>query len=112
MNTRIVLAGLAVPLFASVALAASVAPSTAIDPLPAGPGHDTTVKVCSGCHAPGIIAAQQHDRAGWHEIVETMASRGAMASDAELSEIEVYLAAHFAPSSAKAPPAPPATSPS
>ena len=90
------LAGVA---FAGVALAATGTPPvlTSADPLPAGPGHDTTAKVCSGCHAPGIITKQRHDRAGWHEIVETMASRGAMASDAELAEIETYLTTHFPP---------------
>ena len=103
MISRIALAAVRVPVFTSFAVASAAAPvlAPAVDPLPLGPGHDTTAKVCSGCHAPGIIVAQQHDRAGWHEIVETMASRGAMASNAELAEIEVYLATHFAPPSSK-----------
>ena len=67
----------------------------AASPLPAGAGHDTMVRVCSGCHAPEIAAQQRLDPAGWKELVDTMASRGAAASDAELSQITDYLATHF-----------------
>ncbi|MBU3079306.1 hypothetical protein [Sphingomonas quercus] len=64
-------------------------------PLPPGPGHDTMVRVCSGCHAPDIAAQQRLTPDGWHELVEMMANNGAVATDAELAEITVYLTRSF-----------------
>lgn len=63
--------------------------------LPPGAGHDTTVRVCSSCHAPEIAAQQRLDAAGWHELVETMAERGAQGSDADFAQITDYLARNF-----------------
>jgi competence protein ComEA len=63
--------------------------------LPPGPGHDTMVKVCSGCHDPAIAAQQRLSHDGWVELVNTMAARGAPATDAQLDEITTYLAASF-----------------
>lgn len=86
--------------------AAAVTPATP-DPFPAGPGRATTMRVCSGCHAPAVAAGQRMTHEGWTETVETMASRGAMASDAELAEIVDYLSRSF-PTPAPASAAPPA----
>lgn len=63
--------------------------------LPAGTAHDLTVRVCSACHAPEIVTQQRLSRDGWHELVNTMASRGAQATDEELEQITDYLAAHY-----------------
>jgi competence protein ComEA len=63
--------------------------------LPPGPGHDTMVKVCSGCHDPSIAAQQRLSHDGWVELVNTMAARGAPATDAQLDEITAYLAKSF-----------------
>ncbi len=102
MTNRLFPAIMATSLFTSVALATTAAqtPPDATSSLPAGPGRDSVVRVCSGCHALGVVTREQHDEAGWREIVDTMASRGAMASNSELAEIQSYLASHFAPTAA------------
>ena len=66
--------------------------------LPAGPGRDLMVRVCSPCHSPDAAADQQLDPAGWKEVVDQMAAKGAMATDAEFDEIVRYLANAFPPS--------------
>lgn len=63
--------------------------------LPPGPGHDTMVRVCSGCHAPEIAAQQRLSQEGWKDLVDTMAGRGAQGSDADFAEITAYLAKNF-----------------
>jgi competence protein ComEA len=96
---------------ASIALAMLAVPAairsqeTEAPALPAGPGHDTMVRVCSACHAPEIAAQQRLNRAGWDELVETMVSRGAQANEAEVAEIKAYLAKNF-PEQPAAPAAP------
>ena len=53
------------------------------------------IRVCSQCHAPDMAADQQLDLAGWKSLVDLMASKGAVATDAELDEIVHYLANAF-----------------
>ncbi len=62
---------------------------------PAGPGHDTTLRICSTCHSPGVAAQQRLSPDGWKSIVEQMAGFGAPGTDAELAEITAYLAKSF-----------------
>ena len=64
-------------------------------PLPTGPGHATVMKVCSGCHAPEVVAQQRLTSEGWHDIVEKMADHGALGTDAEFAEITDYLVRNF-----------------
>lgn len=71
------------------------------DPFPAGTGHDLVLRVCSGCHDPAIAAQQRLTPDGWKELVNTMASRGAAATDAELDQITAYLAKSFPAAPAK-----------
>ncbi len=63
--------------------------------LPAGQGRELTIRVCSQCHDPEVVADQQLDSAGWKNLVDQMASKGADATDAELAEIINYLATAF-----------------
>lgn len=63
--------------------------------LPAGPGRELMIRVCSTCHAPEVAADQQLDAAGWKSLVDQMASRGAAATEAEFDEIVKYLAGAF-----------------
>ncbi len=63
--------------------------------LPAGPGRDITIKVCSGCHAPTVSAAQHLSAQEWYDLVQVMSGRGAVASDEEFDEITAYLAKSF-----------------
>jgi hypothetical protein len=67
------------------------------DPFPPGPGHDLTLKVCSSCHAPAIVAKQRLSEQEWSDLVQVMSARGAVATDKELSEITAYLAKSFPP---------------
>jgi quinoprotein glucose dehydrogenase len=63
-----------------------------INLLPPGPGHDLTVRVCSGCHSPGLSASQRLNAQEWNDLVQIMSSRGAVATDDELSQITASLA--------------------
>ena len=79
-------------------MAAAQTPSGPADEhakLPAGPGRELMIRVCSQCHAPEVAADQQLDQAGWKSLVDEMASKGAVATDAELDEIVHYLANAF-----------------
>lgn len=86
---------------AAAAAGQSAAPAPATDPLPPGPDHDLTLRVCSRCHAPQIIAKQRMSPERWKETVDTMASRGATATDEELDRITAYLARSFPEGGAK-----------
>jgi mono/diheme cytochrome c family protein len=71
--------------------------------LPDGPGRDLTLKVCgTTCHNSDIVGATGRDREQWTGVVNSMVTRGAKASDAELVQIVEYLSTHFAPSSGAA----------
>ncbi len=68
--------------------------------LPAGPGHDTVVRVCSGCHVATLITSQRKSADDWTTTVIEMRNRGASASDEELEGIVQYLATNFGPTAA------------
>jgi quinoprotein glucose dehydrogenase len=74
--------------------AVASAPSTQTH-LPSGPGHDLTVRVCSGCHSPDVAASQHLSAQEWNSLVQSMAARGAVATDDEFDEITDYLAKSF-----------------
>ena len=63
--------------------------------MPAGPGRELMIRVCSQCHSPDVAADQQLDEAGWKNLVDQMAGKGAVATDAEFDEIVHYLANAF-----------------
>lgn len=63
--------------------------------LPAGPGRELVIRVCSACHSPDVAAEQQLDPAGWKTLVDQMASKGADATEEEFEEIVRYLASAF-----------------
>jgi len=67
--------------------------------LPPGPGHDTTVKVCSKCHSPNILVATPRTRQGWEETITKMSGMGAVATDDEFTEILEYLVKNVSPDS-------------
>jgi competence protein ComEA len=79
------------------ALAEEDMPPPGAELLPPGPGHDTAVRLCSTCHALEVVAAKRTDAAGWYETIDAMRARGAQISDAELTELTVYLAKAFPP---------------
>ena len=65
------------------------------DVLPPGPGRDTMVRVCSGCHSPALAASERLSPQEWNDLVQVMAGRGAVATDAEFNQITAYLAKSF-----------------
>ena len=80
-------------LLAVAAMLAAV--PAAAQTLPAGPGRDTTVKVCGTCHAPERGAAVKLTREGWREVLAKMTTLGARGTDAEMAEVLEYLSTHF-----------------
>jgi quinoprotein glucose dehydrogenase len=65
--------------------------------LPQGPGHDLTVRACSGCHDISIVAGQRHTRQQWETLTEAMVARGMTASDSDIAQINDYLAKALPP---------------
>ena len=65
------------------------------DVLPAGPGRDATMKVCSGCHHVRIVASLRLTRDGWAEVVKDMVKEGATGTEQELAQVLDYLATNF-----------------
>ncbi|WP_426052001.1 hypothetical protein [Brevundimonas sp. SL161] len=63
--------------------------------LPEGPGRETTIRVCSGCHAVELVAEKRLTHAEWFTLVQFMGDRGAMGTPAEFAEITDYLAEAF-----------------
>lgn len=70
--------------------------------LPAGPGKDTLIRVCSKCHSPDRVIADGQSREGWENTISKMASLGATGSDDDFNDILDYLVKNFpAPSKTK-----------
>jgi competence protein ComEA len=65
------------------------------DVLPAGPGKDVTVKVCSGCHNVGIVASLRLTRDGWAGVMKDMVREGAKGTEEELAQVLDYLSTNF-----------------
>ena len=63
--------------------------------LPAGPGKDTLIRICSTCHSPDNVIANGQDRAGWENTITKMAGFGAVGTDDEFTEILDYLVKNF-----------------
>ena len=80
---------------APVPQAASAGGPVAQTPLPPGPGHDLTVRVCSSCHSPDIASTQRLSAQEWNSLVQSMAARGALATDEEFETITDYLAKSY-----------------
>jgi quinoprotein glucose dehydrogenase len=89
------LAALAKPQNAAPAANAVATVPSAPSPLPPGPGHDLTVRVCSACHSPDLAASQHLSAQDWNSLVQNMSARGAVATDAEFDQITDYLARSF-----------------
>ncbi len=59
--------------------------------LPAGPGRDATLRVCTGCHAPDVIVNRTQKTAPWSDVVQAMVEKGAEATPEEIAQIAAYL---------------------
>ena len=85
---------LAISAFAAGTWAQAPAAASALPPAPA---RATMLRVCSSCHTPEMAAQQRLTADGWKDLVSKMADQGAVASEAELTEITAYLSASFPP---------------
>ena len=65
--------------------------------LPAGPGKDTLVRLCSKCHSPNQVIANGRNRQSWEDTVAKMVGLGAVGTDEEFTEILDYLVKNFPP---------------
>ena len=66
--------------------------------MPAGPGKDLVQRVCGAtCHGAELVMGKGYTRDAWGAVVNGMVSRGAKASDTELTEIVDYLSKSFPP---------------
>jgi len=73
-----------------------------------GGAREAFLKVCGGCHPVETVTSQRRTRAQWQEGINSMVSRGAKGTDAELAAILDYLAAQFGPAAPGAAPFAPA----
>jgi competence protein ComEA len=78
-------------LTACLAAASSAAAAADKPKLPEGPGKETLVRICGGCHGAEIVLGKRLDRDGWSQIVVNMIQRGAQGSDDEFADIVDYL---------------------
>ncbi|MBN9464009.1 hypothetical protein [Brevundimonas sp.] len=85
---------------------ASSAPTSAVSPpprpaptggLPPGAGRDTVQRVCTSCHAIGMVTAKGRTPDGWSEIIGRMMGLGLEASDEDLQTVHAYLSRNLPP---------------
>ena len=91
----LVFCGAGMPSYAQQAAPPQPAQHPQYPELPAGPGKDTLIRVCSKCHSPDNVIANGQDRAGWEDTITKMAGYGAVATDDEFTQILDYLEKNF-----------------
>ena len=62
---------------------------------PDGKGKATFQRICAGCHELDVATSNRFTQTGWAQKVDDMISRGATASDEEVSEVVAYLTKYF-----------------
>src|SRR5215472_12096754 len=67
---------------------------------PDGPGKETTLRLCSGCHNADIVFQHRQSRDEWNTEIQKMIASGAQGTPAQFSEVLTYLAGNFGPGSA------------
>src|SRR5271166_5615671 len=63
--------------------------------LPEGDGKTLVETVCTSCHDIETAIDTKHTEAEWKDVVDSMAARGADATDAQFATIVKYLAKNF-----------------
>ncbi|HZZ33815.1 MAG TPA: hypothetical protein VFE10_17665 [Phenylobacterium sp.] len=107
MNLRIRIAAAAAALCLGVA--GPVLAQAPDDPLPAGPGKDVVVRVCTACHDATQFASARHTPDEWDDEITKMQGAGAEMTAEEQVAISAYLAKYLpkpgpaAPGDAKGP---------
>lgn len=69
--------------------------------LPAGSGHDETIKVCGKCHSAEQAASLHQSKTGWEETISKMVNMGSEGTDEEYEAILSYLLKNFGPEAPK-----------
>ena len=87
------------------------AQAPADDPLPAGPGKDVVVRVCTACHDATEFAFARYTPDEWDFEITKMQSAGAEMTAEEQLAISAYLAKYLSKPAAPAPAAPNAPAP-
>jgi hypothetical protein len=90
MNFRIPIAAAAAALCLGVV--GPVLAQAPEDLLPAGPGKDVVVRVCTGCHDATQFAYARYTPDGWDNEITKMQSAGAEMTAEEQLAISAYLA--------------------
>jgi hypothetical protein len=85
-----------------------LAPATAQDMLPPGPGMEETMKGCGGCHGVGQIMTEKRSAEEWANTVTMMITNGAPVAEADFDRVVGYLSTYFGTSPPPAPGAAPA----
>ena len=81
--------------FATIVTAFLLAASVQAQDLPDGVGKELVMRVCTQCHDTARIVSKKKTKDEWNELVDSMAARGAKASDEEFDTIVNYLAKNF-----------------
>ena len=93
MNSRILIAAAAAAFgLGAVGPVLAQAPE---DPLPAAPGKDVVVRVCTACHDATQFAYARHTPDEWDNEIAKMQSAGAEMTAEEQVAISAYLAKNF-----------------
>jgi mono/diheme cytochrome c family protein len=72
-----------------------LAASVQAQDLPDGAGKELVMTVCTQCHDTARIVTKKKTKDEWNELVDSMAARGAKASDEEFDTIVNYLTKYF-----------------
>lgn len=108
MNFRILIAAAAAAL--CLAVVGPVLAQAPDDLLPAGPGKDVVLRVCTACHDATQFAYARHTPDEWDNEIAKMQSAGAEMTAEEQVAISAYLAKNL-PNPAPAPPSDPKAPP-
>lgn len=74
---------------------AAAGPPTSRVQLPDAPGRDTVQKVCGSCHGADVTVQKGRTRQEWGQVIATMVTRGAKATDEEFARVLDYLSTNF-----------------
>jgi cytochrome c oxidase cbb3-type subunit 3 len=62
---------------------------------PDGPGKDTTMRLCAGCHNLDVVSQHRAGRDEWNVEIQKMIAAGAQGTPAQFNEILTYLTGNF-----------------
>ena len=94
---------LAAPAALCLALVGPVLAQAPDDPLPAGPGKDVVVRVCTACHDATQFAFARYSPEGWDNEIAKMQGAGAEMTAEEQAAISAYLAKYLSKPAPDAP---------